>query len=47
MTQERTMKTGFSRSDWRLDKRLRALAISLFIIATAVYVYVGRHYAHH
>jgi hypothetical protein len=37
------MKSGLSRSHWKLDKRLVALVVALFVIATAVYVYVGLH----
>jgi hypothetical protein len=35
------MKSGLSRSHWRLDKRLVALTVGLFILATAVYLYVA------
>jgi hypothetical protein len=40
---EEVMKSGFSRSHWRLDNRLLALTIGLFVIATAAYVCVGLH----
>jgi hypothetical protein len=35
------MKSGLSRSHWRLDKRLVALALGLSVLATAVYFYVA------
>jgi hypothetical protein len=38
---DETMKTGFSRSHWRLDRRLVALTILLFALATAVYLCIA------
>jgi hypothetical protein len=35
------MKSGLSRSHWRLDKRLLALTAGLFVVAAVAYVYVG------
>jgi hypothetical protein len=35
------MKSGLSRSHWRLDRRLVALTSVLFAIAAAVYIRVG------
>ena len=38
------MKSGLSRSHWRLDTRLVALTAGLSILAAAVYLYVAlRH----
>ena len=37
------MKTGFSGSHWKLDRRLLFLTAGLFAVAVAVYFYVGLH----
>jgi hypothetical protein len=41
---EITMKTGFARSHWRLDGRLVAVTVGLFVLAAAAYLYVGLRY---
>ena len=35
------MKSGLSRSHWKLNKALLALVVALFTVATAAYIYIG------
>lgn len=39
------MKIGLTRARWRSDRRLIALTVARFLIALAVYLYVGLRHA--